>query len=127
MTKEEKLKFLNEVNQKGIDFVMHEMLGYYNENPKNILLFLEDEDQYYANRYEISKEKYIKWQQNCNEEKYNQIFTCSAITKKGKPCKHQIIIDAPDYMDFISEPHYYFKLKDKKFYCCIHYKENNNE
>lgn len=52
--------------------------------PEDILLFLEDKEALYAKHYGITKNQYRDW----TEEGY--AVTCSATTKRGKPCRNLV-------------------------------------
>jgi hypothetical protein len=83
---------------------------------EDIKLYHEDNAQFMANMYGISREDYIEWDNNKEID-----ISCSGITKKGKKCQCGIIKDAfNDLHDAFYDPREYLRLKDKKYYCHLH-------
>ena len=93
---------LNHLQQHGIEFTVVGHEGHYSIGPDDVLAFIKDPDQYWADAAHVSLEHYLRWRDFFYGENYGR---CTGTTLKGTRCKNLSCDPYKDVRGFVFGVH----------------------
>jgi hypothetical protein len=84
ITIEQVNKVLTMLSEKGIEFNVNFLDGWFSLKPDEVIKYLQDPDKLAAAKYGVTVEHFRAWRD------FEKDPHCYALTKKRQPCKNQV-------------------------------------